>query len=282
MLHLNRIVPLLNQHKKFILYFTLGITVAASLLVNVLPTEYQSVATISPVNLQLTDKARLFNPNIKDLYSFFGNGDDIERIESANDWNSLYRAMVVENNLADYFNINEKDSTVRIEKAASILRKQLYAKPTEKGQLQIIAWAKHPDTAKNWVNAFRSKINLRIQSNIQRYYTTTIEQLGKSLNTLQQQYTTLAQGNDSTEVAKSIREMKLQSTRQLITNTITLTGEWQQALAALPDVLTVLDEGIADKTAVRPNKLLVISGAFLAALLFGMAWIIVYHRNNLQ
>lgn len=157
MLHLNRIVPLLNQHKKFLLLFTLGITVVAAVLVNMLPVEYKSVATISPVNIQLADKSQLFNPNIKALYSYFGYGDEIERIESANEWNSIYQAIVKENKLANYFHINEVDTNVRIEKAVNILRKKLYAKPTEKGQLQIIAWSHEPDTAILWVNAFRSK-----------------------------------------------------------------------------------------------------------------------------
>lgn len=282
MLHLNRIIPLLNQHKIFLLLFTLCITVAAALVVNVLPTEYKSVATISPVNIQLADKAKLFNPNIKDLYSFYGNGDDIERIESANDWNSIYRAIVVEYNLARYFKIQETDSALKIEKALSILRKKLYVTPTEKGQLQIIAWAKEPDTAQLWVNAFRSKINLRLLEGIQMQYECTIQQLRNALHVLQQQYIALSTGKDSSEVDKLLRETKLQSTRQLIANNITITGEWQQARAAIPDLLIVLDGAIANKSAVRPDKVLVISGAFLAALLFSMAWVIVYHRNHLQ
>jgi capsular polysaccharide biosynthesis protein len=282
MLHLDRILPLLYQHKKFLLLFTLGITLAAALLVNVLPTEYKSVATISPVNIQLTDKARIFNPNIKDLYSFFGGGDDIERIESANDWTSIYRAIVVENNLVGYFKIQEPDSSLRIEKAVDILRKKLYAKPTEKGQLQIIAWAKEPDTALLWVNAFRSKINLRMLEGIQLQYNTTIQELRNSLQKLQQEFIALSAVRDSSEAENVIRETKIQSIRQLIANNITITGEWQQALAAIPDVLMVLDGPVADKSAVRPDKLVVITGAFLAALLFAMTWVIVYHRNNLQ
>ncbi len=282
MLHLDRIIPLLYQHKKFLLLFTLGITLAAALLVNVLPTEYKSVATISPVNIQLTDKAKLFNPNIKDLYSFFGSGDDIERIESANDWISIYRAIVVENNLVGYFKIQEPDSSLRIEKAVDILRKKLYAKPTEKGQLQIIAWAKEPDTALLWVNAFRSKINLRMLEGIQLQYNTTIQELRNSLQKLQQEFIALSAVRDSSEAENVIRETKIQSIRQLIANNITITGEWQQALAAIPDVLIVLDGAIANKSAVRPDKLVVITGAFITALLFAMTWVIVYHRNNLQ
>lgn len=282
MLHLDRIIPLLYQHKKFLLLFTLGITLAAALLVNVLPTEYKSVATISPVNIQLTDKARIFNPNIKDLYSFFGSGDDIERIESANDWTSIYRAIVLENNLVGYFKIQEPDSSLRIEKAVDILRKKLYAKPTEKGQLQIIAWAKEPDTALLWVNAFRSKINLRMLEGIQLQYNTTIQELRNSLQKLQQEFIALSTVRDSSEAENVIRETKIQSIRQLIANNITITGEWQQALAAIPDVLIVLDGAIANKSAVRPDKLVVITGAFITALLFAMTWVIVYHRNNLQ
>ena len=81
MLHLQNILPLLKQHKKFIFLFTFLITIGTGLLLFFIPPEYKSVATLTPLNPQLADKATLFNPNIKDLYSIFGNGNDIERME---------------------------------------------------------------------------------------------------------------------------------------------------------------------------------------------------------
>lgn len=282
MLHLNKILPIIIEKRKFILGFTCIVTLFAAILLYFIPKEYKSVATLAPINTQLADPSRLFNDQIKDLYNLFGSGDDIERIESANDWNSVYRAIVTEYNLAEYFNINESDAALRVEKAVEILQKKLYAKPTEKGQLQLIAWAKEPDTAQKWVNSFRAKINLRIKSTIQLQYDSTIQHLKNSLDSLQLQFSALTVGNDSTEAAKAIREMKIQSTRQLIANNITITGEWQQARSAIPDVLMVMDGAVANKSAVRPDKILVITGAFLSALLFAMTWVIVYHRNNLQ
>jgi hypothetical protein len=97
MLYLQNILPLLKQHKKFIFLFTFLITIGTALLLFFIPLEYKSVATLTPLNTQLADKATLFNPNIKDLYSIFGNGDDIERMEAANDWNSIYSAIVINN-----------------------------------------------------------------------------------------------------------------------------------------------------------------------------------------
>ena len=117
---------------------------------------------------------------------------------------------------------------------------------------------------------------------IQLQYNTTIQELRNSLQKLQQEFIALSTVRDSSEAENVIRETKIQSIRQLIANNITITGEWQQALAAIPDVLIVLDGAIANKSAVRPDKLVVITGAFITALLFAMTWVIVYHRNNLQ
>lgn len=117
---------------------------------------------------------------------------------------------------------------------------------------------------------------------IELQYDSVIQQLSKSLEALTKQSIIPIEVTDSSKVATSIREIKEHSIMQLIANNITLTAECRQARAAIPDVLTVLDGGIADKTAVRPDKLLVISGSFLVAILFGMAWIIVYHRSQLQ
>lgn len=282
MLHLNRIIPLLFQHKRFLLLFPVSITIITAILLAILPSEYKSVATIVPVNLQLSDKARLFNSNIKDLYPFFGNGDDMERIESAKDWNSIYQAMVIELNLTNYFRIFESNPEKRLHKAVRLLQKKLFTYPNEKGQLNIIAWAKEPETAKKWVEIFRSKINARIYSSIDNQYQKTIHQLQISLDSLQQEYMLLSAVKDSTPAAKILRETKLQSIQQLIGNNFSVTREWKQTRLTLPDVMIVLDDPIADSTAIRPDKKVVLPGAFLAALLFGMAWIIIYHRKNLQ
>lgn len=283
MLHLQNILPLLKQHKKFIFLFTFLITIGTALLLFFIPPEYKSVATLTPLNTQLADKGTLFNPNIKDLYSFFGDGDDIERMEAANDWNSIYSAIVIECELDKEYDIKDADSTIRIQKAVNILRKKLYAEPTEKGMLQLIAWSKNPALSKKLVDTFRSKIGLRIQSVFISRYDSAIKNMKLSYDSLREKYKAAA----STSYSPSTPEYKLAqievvSITKLLEDNIKITGEFEQAKSAVPQILFVLDAPEADKTAVRPYKPAVLMGTFLAALIFSMAWVIIYHRNNLS
>jgi capsular polysaccharide biosynthesis protein len=281
MLHLQNILPLLKQHKKFIFLFTLLITIGTGLLLFFIPPEYKSVATLTPLNPQLADKATLFNPNIKDLYSIFGNGNDIERMEAANDWNSIYSAIVIECKLDKEYGIKDADSSIRIQKAVQVLRKKLYAEPTEKGMLQLIAWSKNPDSSKKLVNTFRSKIGLRIQSVFISRYDSAIKNMKLSYDSLQKKYIAATTSSHSPSTPQyKLAQIEVASITKLLEDNFKITGELEQAKLAVPQILFVLDAPEADKTAFRPDKPIVLLGTFLAALIFSMAWVIIYHRNN--
>lgn len=281
MLHLQNILPLLKQHKKFIFLFTFLITIGTGLLLFFIPPEYKSVATLTPLNPQLADKATLFNPNIKDLYSIFGNGNDIERMEAANDWNSIYSAIVIEGKLDKEYGLKDADSSIRIQKSVKILRKKLYAEPTEKGMLQLIAWSKNPDSSKKLVNAFRSKIGLRIQSVFISRYDSAIKNMKLSYDSLQKKYIAAATSSHSPSTPQyKLAQIEVASITKLLEDNFKITGELEQAKSAVPQILFVLDNPVADKTAFRPDKPIVLLGTFLAALIFSMAWVIIYHRNN--
>jgi uncharacterized protein involved in exopolysaccharide biosynthesis len=281
MLHLQTILPLLKQHKKFIFLFTFLITIGTALLLFFIPLEYKSVATLTPLNTQLADKGTLFNPNIKDLYSIFGDGDDIERIEAANDWNSIYSAIVIECKLDREYDIKDADGSIRTQKAVNILRKKLYAVPTEKGMLQLIAWSKEPEMSVKLANVFTAKISARIQSVILARYDSAIKYMQRSHDTLQYKYKKAARElTNTTTPEQELAKIEVSSLANLLTDNIKVTGELQQAKSAVPQILFVLDAPEADTTAVRPNKPVVLVGSFLAALIFSMAWVIIYHRNN--
>ena len=281
MLHLQNILPLLKQHKKFIFLFTFLITIVTALLLFFIPPEYKSVATLTPLNTQLADKGTLFNPNIKDLYSIFGNGDDIERMEAANDWNSIYLAMVQELKLDVYYKIKDANLYNRQQKAAAILKTKLYAQPTEKSMLQLIAWSKEPEMSVKMANVFTAKISARIQSVILSRYDSAIKYMQRSHDTLQYKYKKAASElSKATTPEQELAKIEVSALANLLTDNIKITGELQQAKASVPQILFVLDNPVADKTAVRPDKPAVIIGTFLAALIFSMAWVIIYHRNN--
>jgi hypothetical protein len=179
------------------------------------------------------------------------------------------------------YGIKDADSNIRTQKAVNILRKKLYAEPTEKGMLQLIAWSKNPDLSKKLVEAFRSKIGLRIQSVFISHYDSAIKNMKLSYDSLQKKYKAAATTSHSPSTPEyQLAQIEVTSITKLLEDNIKITGELEQAKLAVPQILFVLDAPEADYTASRPYKPTILLGTFLAALIFSMAWVIIYHRIN--
>jgi len=89
-------VALLQKRWKTILFFVLATVAVASVTVFLVPQYFRSSAIIVSANPALADKARLFNSNIQNLYSYFGSGDDLDRIYGIADMDITYKKLVDE------------------------------------------------------------------------------------------------------------------------------------------------------------------------------------------
>jgi hypothetical protein len=114
----------LQKRWKTILFFVIASMVIATVTVFVVPPYFRSTATVVPGNSVLADKGRIFNPNIKDLYSYFGSGGDIDRIQGFADRELTYLELVDEFLLIDYYGL--KGDSI------SVLRKKSILVPAEK------------------------------------------------------------------------------------------------------------------------------------------------------
>lgn len=294
MLHLNKILPIIIEKRKFILLFTFIATLLTAILLYYTPKEYKSVATLTPINSQLADPARLFNNQIKDLYNLFGNGDDIERMESSGDWNNLYAELVREFKLDTIFatttttrftDSTEKayDSARRYHEAEEILKEKLFARPTDKGQLQLIAWTRFPDVSQQLVTAYAQKIEARIRAAWLQYYDTNLIALRHSLDSLEASFLQLdSQSSNTSDAQLTLLQLQKESLKQLIASNRITTGQWEQAKAALPGPLFIIDQPRADEFASRPNYLLVMVGTFLGAFFFSIFLVLVQQRSKLS
>jgi len=294
MLHLNKIIPIIFEKRKFILVFTFISTFLAAILLYYTPKEYKSVATLTPINAQLADPARLFNNQIKDLYNLFGSGDDIERMESSTDWSNIYAELVREFKLDTIFATTSTtrftdsterayDSARRYHEAEVILHDKLFARPTDKGQLQLIAWTWFPEVSQQLVTAYAQKLETRIRAAWLQYYDTNLTSLRHSLDSLESTYLLLdSQSSSASDAQLTLLQLQKESLKQLITSNRITTGQWEQAKAALPGPLFIIDQPRADVFTYRPNYFLVMLGSFLGAFFFSIFLVLLQQRNKLS
>ncbi|MFX4531937.1 hypothetical protein ABTA63_19870, partial [Acinetobacter baumannii] len=64
---------------------------------------FKATASALAGNPLLNDKARLNNPNIKDLYSYFGNTDDLDRLRAIAESDTILYTVFVKNNLSAFY-----------------------------------------------------------------------------------------------------------------------------------------------------------------------------------
>jgi len=294
MLHLNKIIPIIFENRKFILVFTFLASLLAAVFLYYTPKEFKSVATLTPINTQLADPARLFNHQIKELYNLFGSGDDIERMESSTDWSNIYAELVREFKLDTIFATTSNtrftdsterayDSARRYHEAEEILHDKLFARPTDKGQLQLIAWTWFPEVSQQLVTAYAQKIDARIRAAWLQYYDTNLHSLRHSLDSLEASYIRLDSQSFSANIAElTLLHLQKEALKQLITTNRITTGQWEQAKAALPGPLFIIDQPRADVFTYRPNYFLVMLGSFLGAFFFSIFLVLVQQRNKLS
>jgi len=74
-----------------------------------MPKYYRSTAILVPANPVLADKAHFLNPNIQGLYSYFGNGDDLDRIVGIASMDTVYKQLVDELDLVHYYRLQANE-----------------------------------------------------------------------------------------------------------------------------------------------------------------------------
>ena len=95
-LNLVSAVAILRKRWTTLFFFVVASSAVAAITVFVVPPYYRSRATLVPANTLLADKARLFNNQVQHLYSYFGSGDDLDRIVGVGEMDATYRQLVKE------------------------------------------------------------------------------------------------------------------------------------------------------------------------------------------
>ena len=159
-----------NWWKPILLLLLLSLTAVGVIVFTKRP-EYRSVATAVPASTYSSDKARLFNNNIEQLYTALGTPDDLDLVVGTGKLDTVYLAVTRKFNLQDHYKMEEKGDAA-IYKAAILLKKNSSVAKSEYGELKVSVW----DTDKNLAPQLANAVMKQLQTMHQAEYDKLIGQ----------------------------------------------------------------------------------------------------------
>ena len=272
---------ILQKKWKTIAVFIAVTLAAATVTLFCVPPYFCSKAILIPANTVLADKARLFNNQIQNLNSYFGNGDDIDRIYSIAVMDTTYQSMVDEFAMIGYYQLKDDSLPILRRKAVLRLRKDLSVQKTENDQVQIIAWTKDKQLSASLVNRMVDIIQQREADIWRNSYTRSSDALENAVTAMEGQYKQLA---DSLTASKppihDLLTLKMQTLLDQVKEYRKTADEFKLAIQSQPAVLYVMEKAVPAAKAERPDKPAVLLAAFILALLFGSLLVLINNRNN--
>ena len=274
--NLIEIAYLLKLKWKTITLFAIASALAATIAVFAVKPKYESAITVLATNSVLSDKARIFNQQIKDLYGNFGNGDDLDRIIGIAEMDITLKKIVTDYKLVTYYEINEENNNAAIEKAVLKLRKDLQFTKTAKDQLIISCLSKNQQLAADIPNAIIAFTNEKIQSITKTNYERIVQQLDTASSSLKLAYTNTAntiQSKTSSSANTVLLNQEANTMLAQLDQYKKTKEEYQLAIKTIPSTIEIIEPATISPLPTWPNKPIIIviaaiAGAIFASLLF--------------
>lgn len=279
-LNMPHTIQVLQKHTRFIFLFTLFAMLVAFVTVLLVPKYFRSGARIIAANPQLTDKSRLFNENIQGLYSYFGSGDDLDRIIGVADMDTTYFQLVDQFNLIDYYRLDNDSLPLLRRKAVLKLKKDISFQRTEQGQMRVLCWTKDKKLSADIVNAMIAIVQQKLASIWLSNYQTATDQLNASIIHHEQQYASL---NDSISKASHAQQILLQKHMETLLEELSqyrkTAASFQLMGETVPPALYILEPAVPSAKAERPDKLNTVLISGLAGFLFSILFLLLKDRR---
>jgi uncharacterized protein involved in exopolysaccharide biosynthesis len=267
-LNIITIVQLLLKNGRILIGGTLLAAMACAIALFVLPPTYKATTTILPGNSLLHDKAATFNPNIKDLYSYFGNTDDIDRILAvANSDTVLLRVIHTTAPITDFKQTSTAD-------ALHSFRKKLQLVKTDKDQLLISFYHTNPTTAATIANTIAQQTNQHLLGLVKKEQETIIQNLIRSTILLKQEYDSLR-----TIPSSPLVDTRLQILLTEINQYQLHIDEYTNALNHQPAFLQIVETANAPLAKTWPSKPIAVLLAALIGCLASCLLVLFKNRN---
>lgn len=269
-------MELLKKSWRFCLSVSIVAAMVASIIILFMKPQYKSSVTLLAGNPLLSDKARLFNQQIKDLYTDFGNGDDLDRIQAFAEMNSTLENVINKN--LELFVYYKSIDTNAISVIKSMRKDITYIK-TEKDQLIISCELTDKILAAKIVNDIAEEAELQAQHLIQKNKQLVIQKLDSTAIALKENYGNLEKNSSSTDPAKKRLIAAEQATIINQIDQIQKTNqEYKLALATQPNFIQVMEKGVPAFEISWPNKPLIIAVAAILGFVFSA--LLVVNKNK--
>jgi len=257
---------------KFILVFTVGSIVLTAGALVFIPPKYTAISKILPGNAVLADKARLFNADLQHLYSFFGTGDDLDRLMSMTSMDTSLKQVIRQFHLIDYYQVKDKDPGMLMYKTIRRFKKDLALVKTVNNELELTCAHTNKDTAAAIVNFMVEQTAAKMQSIWKQQYAKIGAALDSSLANLTIQYNTLAANTNNTDaIAKTKMSVLLTQIEQF--NKLSI--ETQMAANTTPAAIIILEKATPPAKISWPDKSVVLPIAALLGCLFSILLVLV-------
>lgn len=257
---------------KFILVFTIGSIVLTAGALVFIPPKYTAISKILPGNAVLADKARLFNADLQHLYSFFGTGDDLDRLMSMTSMDTSLKQVIRQFHLIDYYQVKDKDPGMLMYKTIRRFKKDLALVKTVNNELELTCAHTNKDTAAAIVNFMVEQTAAKMQSIWKQQYAKIGAALDSSLANLTIQYNTLAANTNNTD---AIAKTKMSALLTQIEQFNKLSIETQMAANTTPAAIIILEKATPPAKISWPDKSVVLPIAALLGCLFSILLVLV-------
>jgi hypothetical protein len=279
--NLATVVAALQKRWTTIVFFVIASVMAAGITVYVIPAYYRSTATLVSANPALADKARLFNSNIQGLYSYFGSGDDLDRIAGIADLDTTYKKLVDEFDLVRYYKLENDSVTLLRRKAVLLLRKDLSLQKTDKNQLLIKVWTKDRHLSARLVNRMVSLVEETESKVWQTHYSQAIGNLQQAVAGMETKYSTLSDSFlRAAPARKELLAVQMRTLLDQLQQYRKTADEFALASQTPPAVLYVQEAAVPAAKAERPDKLAILIATGLVSFAFICILVLVNDRKQ--
>ena len=274
-----------RQWKLIIVFVAISLAVASILLL-LLPKQYEATAVATAGNPLLSDKAYLFNPNIDQLYSNYGNADDLDRLYGIANLDSTYKVIVDFFNLVDYYKSTGANNAIRRRKAVFGLKKDVEIQKNEVNQLTVSVWNKDPALAANIANSIIEVVQQITAAGLKKSNEQSLFLLDSTLAGLVSKYGALVgSGNNATglQAGRNVALFDVEKTTLLeqIKQYQKTYSEVALASKNIQPALIVLQTASPWAKAGKPRVLAWLFGVLVASFSFGLLAVLLYDRKPL-
>ena len=276
------VIAVLQKRWKLMTAFVFVSLVITGITLLIVPKFYRSTTIVVPASPVLADKARLFNTNIQNLYSFFGNGDDTETLIGLAKSDTVFYALIDEFKLIDYYKTRGKNESVKRKRTVKLLQKDIDITKTEFNQLKIDVLTKDKQLSVNIANRLIEIIQSTEQNMWKNVYKNNLNKINESVNDLENQYQTISDSlsKNNTVYKKEMLESQRQSILEQLKQYQKSANEIKLAIATTPPALYVVEKAIPSASADKPIIINVLLAVLLISIVFAMFAALVYERKQ--